>query len=152
MKYDKNKMIQLQSQGETYDNIAKKMGCSKWTVDYQLNPKRKKCQTKYDKQKQKTDTLYFKRKRFLSVGNKVPFTLKELKNKIGTNPKCYLTGESIDLSNPSDYSLDHIIPVSKGGESSLSNLGIIKSDINQAKYNLTPEEFLSLCKRVLRQT
>ena len=28
MKYDKNKMIQLQSQGETYDNIAKKMGCS----------------------------------------------------------------------------------------------------------------------------
>jgi len=151
MKYDKNKMLELYSQGETYDNIAKKIGCSKWTIDYNLNPQRKKNQTKYDKQKQKTDTLYFKRKRFLSVGEKIPFTLKELKNKIGNSPKCYITGEIIDLSNPDEYSLDHIIPVSKGGKSSLDNLGIIKSDINQAKYNLTPEEFKLLCKRVLKQ-
>jgi CRISPR/Cas system Type II protein with McrA/HNH and RuvC-like nuclease domain len=149
MKYDKNKMIQLQSQGETYDSIAKKLGCSKWTVDYNLNPKRKKSQTKYDKEKKQKDALYFKRKRFLSVGNKVPFTLTELKNKIGADPKCYITGEPIDLSNPNDYSLDHIVPVSKGGESSLSNLGLVKSDINQAKYNFTPEEFLLICKRVL---
>jgi len=151
MKYDKNKMIELYSQGETYDSIAKKLGCSKWTVDYNLNPKRKKNQNKYDKQKQKTDTLYFKRKRFLSVGKKVPFTLNELKNKIGNNPKCYISGEPIDLSNPNDYSLDHIIPISRGGKSSLDNLGIIKYDINQAKYNLTPEEFKLLCKRVLKQ-
>lgn len=148
MKYDKNKMLELQSTGMSYEDIAKSLGCSKWTVDYNLNPTRKDGQKNYTRKK--TDTLYFKRKRFLSSGHSIPFTLNELKLKIGTNPKCYLTGEPIDLSNPTEYSLDHIIPISRGGKSTLDNLAIVKSDINQAKYNLIPEEFIALCQRVLK--
>lgn len=81
-----------------------------------------------------------------------PFSLKELKEKVGLNPICYLTGEKIDLSKPETYSLDHKIPISRGGSSSLENLAISKIEINQAKYNMTPEEFLDLCNRVVNNS
>lgn len=89
----------------------------------------------------------FQRKGFTMSNNK--FTYEDLINKIGTNPKCYLTGETIDLSNPKTYQLDHIIPISKGGTNTLDNLGICTREANIAKHNMTPEQFIELCKKVV---
>ncbi len=77
------------------------------------------------------------------------FTAEQLLNKIGPNPKCYLTGESIDLLNSSSYSLDHIIPRSRGGDNSLENCNICLRKINSMKTDLTLEEFYSNCAKVL---
>lgn len=77
-------------------------------------------------------------------------TLDEVAKKILSNPVCYLTGELIDFSNAGSYHFDHIIPKSKGGKSSLENLGLTIKDANFAKGNLTIKELLALCKKILR--
>lgn len=75
---------------------------------------------------------------------------KTVMEKIGKNPTCYLTGEPIDLTKSSTYSLDHIIPRSRGGKNTLDNMGLVKKEINLAKSDKTPEEFIELCKKVLK--
>lgn len=77
------------------------------------------------------------------------FSLQELKDKIGENPVCYLTGRKIDLLKSRTYELDHIIPTSRGGDNSLDNCGLACREANQAKSDLTPEEFLELCQDVV---
>lgn len=152
MKFDKQEMFSLRSEGKSYQEIADILGCSIETVKYQLIPNRKKNGYKYHQKKKTADPLYFKKGRFMMKGTTIPFSLEELRQKIGDSPKCYLTGEPIDLLKPETYSLDHVIPLSRGGKSSLENCELIKADINQAKWNMTPEEFLLLCKRVINGT
>ncbi|WP_394999936.1 HNH endonuclease domain-containing protein [Acinetobacter sp.] len=65
------------------------------------------------------------------------------------SPVCYLTGEQLDLTKSSTFSLDHKIPSSKGGDNSLENLGLCSWKVNQAKGDLSPQEFIELCKKVL---
>lgn len=76
-------------------------------------------------------------------------TKENLLKKFGVAPKCYLTGIPINLSERDTYQLDHIIPVSKGGESSLENCGLTSKIANQSKRDLTTEEFYSLCRQVI---
>jgi len=80
---------------------------------------------------------------------KQKFSLQDLIDKIGDNPTCYLTGRSIDLSDGRSYHLDHIVPVSKGGDNSLDNCNIACKEANQAKHNLSKDEFVKLCKEVI---
>lgn len=77
------------------------------------------------------------------------FTLEDVIKKCGEKPVCYLTGEQLDFNNPVDISFDHIIPVSKGGANTLDNLGICTKQVNQSKTDMTPDEYLNLCKKVL---
>ena len=77
------------------------------------------------------------------------FTLDELIEKLGDNPKCYLTDKEIDLSKSRSYSLDHINPRSKGGDNSLDNCGLSCREANQAKSDLNLEDFISLCQSVV---
>ncbi len=105
--------------------------------------------------------LYLKIYNFLSTKNykksnkrkflmaESPIQVKEVLEKFGNNPACYLTGAPIDLSEPSTYSLDHIIPASRGGLSTLDNMGLTTQKANQAKGDMTPQEFLDLCKAVV---
>ena len=76
-------------------------------------------------------------------------TLDDLIAHIGDSPICYLTGRTIDITKPRTYQFDHKLPRSKGGENSLDNLGITTKEANQAKHNMTEEEFVQLCKDVL---
>ena len=77
------------------------------------------------------------------------FKAKDLLNKIGNNPKCYLTGRTIDLLDGKSYHLDHIIPKNRGGTNTLDNCNIACKDANQAKGNLLYHEFILLCEEVL---
>jgi 5-methylcytosine-specific restriction endonuclease McrA len=78
------------------------------------------------------------------------FGYKDVLNKYNNNTKvkCYLTGDEIDLTKD-DYSLDHILPISRGGSCELDNLGITTHLANLAKTSMTEDEFVELCKKVL---
>lgn len=47
-------------------------------------------------------------------------------------------------------SLDHILPVSRGGRSIKKNLQWVTSNINHAKWDRTTEEFIQICRTVVR--
>jgi predicted transcriptional regulator len=77
------------------------------------------------------------------------FNYQDVVNKFGEKPKCYLTGEQLDIQKPRTYHFDHKIPRSRGGNNTIENLGIATKIANQAKQDLTLEEFVSLCESVL---
>lgn len=77
------------------------------------------------------------------------FTLKDVVAKFGQQTRCYLTGRSIDLYDPNTYNLDHIVPIAKGGNSLLENLGVLNPQANAAKSDMTVKELLALCKEIL---
>lgn len=82
-----------------------------------------------------------------SAKNTDNFTLSDFLQKF-SNPKCYLTGTPIDLTQTSTYHLDHIIPVSKGGSANLDNLGLLLPEINNMKLDHSIEKIVNLCKMV----
>lgn len=58
---------------------------------------------------------------------------------------CALSGE---LLTPETASLDHKIPISKGGEHSLDNVAWVHRSINAAKGTMTIDEFILVCRKV----
>lgn len=160
--------IQLEHPEWRSRKISKVLGISRSAVRYHINPGNKEQSFKRTKKSRKNnpvqkkvidfkgrESLRCRKKSFnrvgddrkISSGNK--FKTKDLLEKIGDNPKCYLTGDVIDLNNPSSYNLDHKIPVSKGGDNSLENCGLASKRANQAKTDMTPEELFAFCKKVL---
>ena len=59
--------------------------------------------------------------------------------------RCALSGRKL---TPETASLDHIIPLSRGGQHDIRNLQVLEHQVNTAKGTLTMEEFLSLCRDV----
>lgn len=76
------------------------------------------------------------------------FTYLDVINKFGENPICCFTGRIIDYEI-NDYSLDHIIPASKGGSNELDNLAICDMDFNYLKGNLSKKELINMVKPFL---
>jgi len=179
----KNKIIELNSKGFSYNQIQKKLNCSKGTISYhcgfgqkeksRIRVKKYRSQNKnilknkvdsfnYRKNKKGNDLQYKDKKtkeilksrimRFSKMKNgkyKKLFNEEQLLNKIGKEPKCYLTGRPIDLENSKSYNLDHIIPRTRGGDNSLENCGLACREANQAKHNLLLEDFIKLCQEVV---
>lgn len=77
------------------------------------------------------------------------FNWKDVLNRFGENTVCYLSGEEINL-NENNYHLDHIIPSSRGGDNSLNNLGILHKTVNVMKSDMTPDELLEWCVKILK--
>lgn len=61
------------------------------------------------------------------------------------NFRCALSG--VELT-PDTASIDHKIPISRGGLNDISNLWILEANINRAKNTMTVEEFIQMCRDV----
>jgi len=80
---------------------------------------------------------------------KMAFNYKDVHKKYGDQFSCALTGRPLKFNEPQTYEYDHIMPHSRGGDNSLSNLQILCPEANQAKGMMTDEEFKDLCKEVI---
>jgi hypothetical protein len=56
--------------------------------------------------------------------------------------RCALSGREL---SPDTASIDHIMPLSRGGKHCPTNAQIIDLDVNQAKRNMTNDEFIEMC-------
>lgn len=120
-----------------YDKFLKRMAVHKSCAE-------KRKQDKYFE-------IYRKTRRFQKRGNKPTngdYTYKDVVAKFGPNPICYLTGKPIDYSDGKSYSLDHIVPTSKGGDNSLSNLQIVTQTANRMKSDIDLDLFIKTCKEI----
>lgn len=59
---------------------------------------------------------------------------------------CPLTGEKLTAKN---ISVDHILPITKGGANNKSNLRLITFEANTAKNSMTDNEFISFCQKIV---
>ena len=78
------------------------------------------------------------------------FGWSDVIGKFGTDPVCYLTGDSLDYDKPREYEFDHIVPRSSGGTNEIDNLGLATKNANRAKGKLSLVEFVDLCEKVAR--
>jgi CRISPR/Cas system Type II protein with McrA/HNH and RuvC-like nuclease domain len=152
----KEKILELREKGYSYQMIAKELGCSKSTISYHLGDNQKKMAYQRVKKQRILNPWLKKQENFLDrfknenvTYNSKYFDRKKIKDYLDSVDKCYLTGRKIDTLDVTTYEFDHIIPLSKGGMSSFENLGITIPEANRAKYDLSVEEFIELCKDVL---
>lgn len=61
---------------------------------------------------------------------------------------CPLTGRRLTGET---MSIDHIVPISKGGTNDLTNLQFVHVEVNYAKRNLLQENFIQLCHEVVKR-
>ena len=61
--------------------------------------------------------------------------------------RCGLTGR---LLTPQTSALDHIMPIRFGGEHVIKNTQVLHKDVNRAKGSLTSDEFIGMCREVVR--
>ncbi len=137
---EQQKVFQLIKQGFKYEQIADILKVSVKSLYVIVADSKKQKDAKY--------YLNLKIKCFVR-GTDIIFTVNELLDKITINPKCYLTNKPIDLLKPETYSLDHIIPRSKNGDSSLSNCQIITQEANMVKNSLLLNELYEICETIL---
>lgn len=147
----KNKIAELRAKGWSYNQIAKQLNKPSTTIRYNSNNAyRSKAQQWSQKYRSKEPLQPKINHYFRENPADKDFEIRDVKLKFENNHQCYLTGAPIDLNEPTTYSLDHKIPVSKGGKSNLSNMGLLRKDVNMAKSDKTIEEFLALCVEVLQ--
>jgi 5-methylcytosine-specific restriction endonuclease McrA len=156
----KAQILALRAQGLTYSQIKAQLGCSKGTIAYHCGIGQKaKSRARAEKRKYKKALLMrcnrFQRER-LSGGRRgklgkltTTFNWHDVVAKFGYEPICYLTGRKLSLLDSRSYHFDHIVPLSKGGASTLDNLGLCCPEANQAKSSLYVPKLLALCKEIL---
>jgi hypothetical protein len=158
----------MHESGLGYTKISKELNIPKTTVRYNLDPNGKEKVRKKvakwrgnnpleNKLNAARNTIRDKIKSFKRAksggtkrATKANVDSKYFLEKIIANPVCYLTGMSIDLTRPRSYQLDHKIPVSRGGISEVSNFGLCCDWVNRAKCNMTVDEFITMCKLVVK--
>jgi 5-methylcytosine-specific restriction endonuclease McrA len=83
------------------------------------------------------------------VGNLEVITIGELRGILKTQGyRCALTNEKLTHNN---FALDHIVPLSEGGDFSESNCQIVTVDVNRAKHTMSQDAFIEMCVRVAQR-
>jgi hypothetical protein len=170
-----NRIIELKKEGYSYNKIIKELNCSKSTISYYLGDNQKEKTKKRNKKTSSKPEFVLQKKLYVfryrdNLGKRVlgkvrdfqrrdgsklfptqeiNFSFDDFLLKIGNEPKCYLSGERINLYETKSYSIDHITPSSKGGKNTLENAGLISSSLNKMKSDITVEKFLEKCIQVL---
>lgn len=67
---------------------------------------------------------------------------------IAKRQKCFCAISGLKLNNE-NVSVDHIIPLSKGGTNHKDNLRLVHIDINRIMLDYTDEEFFNFCKMIV---
>jgi 5-methylcytosine-specific restriction endonuclease McrA len=139
----------LKKEGWSYCQIAEKLNLPETSVRYHYDPNYKKSAIKRSRAYRVKEPLQPKINQFFTENPEDrDFTLDDVKKKF-FEQKCYLTGSHINFDNIAGYAFDHIVPKYQGGKSNLANMGLLRRDINQAKADKTPEQFISICIEVL---
>ena len=74
-------------------------------------------------------------------------TGKRLFRKISEQQyRCHLSGVLLDVD---DASLDHIVPLSRGGTHTIDNIAIVHVAINRMKGTMSEDEFIGWCRKVV---
>ena len=63
--------------------------------------------------------------------------------------RCALTGREL---TPETAALDHIVPIRCGGQHVIENTQVLYRDVNRAKGSMPNDEFIGLCREVVRWT
>lgn len=145
--YDENKKQKIKKQRHIYylknksnilDNNKKwkvqneekyKIYCKEYTKKYNLTEEGKKNNT----------LRRYKRRMLVNELDNIDYNLlKEKFAKLGN--KCIICGNK-------DITIDHIIPVSKGGTNDIDNLQPLCKSCNSSKGNKTMEDFLNYLER-----
>jgi hypothetical protein len=166
----KDKIKNLRDLGKTYSEIKEELNCSKSTISYHLSEGQKDKTKERNKKrmdenpvikkvenfKSKKRLLYLKGRDFQRRHNghlknvqEYNFSYRDVIEKIGDNPKCYISGLPIDINDGKTFEFDHIKPAKQGGLNTIDNLGITKTEINRIKNDLTVYELLEYCKIIL---
>jgi CRISPR/Cas system Type II protein with McrA/HNH and RuvC-like nuclease domain len=167
----KDKILRLRSEGKTYNEISKILGIGKSHISYYCGDNQKeKWNIRLKKHRNKNILskklgAFKSRKRKLSVASrdfqrrdgskllnkaeKYDFDYNDIIKKFGIETTCYLSGEKINLMEDNNYSLDHIIPCTKDGDNSIDNMGILHLKVNYMKRDMSVDEFISWCKKIL---
>jgi len=82
-----------------------------------------------------------------SLGYNVELSKKLLDLLEDQKYRCKISGEL--LIPGKNASIDHIVPKSKNGLNDINNLQWVTIDINCAKREMSNEEFINLCKRII---
>ena len=174
-----NKIIELRKQNKSYNEIALELNCSKSTISYHLsNRSRESCKNNTKEIPKWVKKLIKRIGHFKEIKSKTSRKLcgdwkmklrsainkfskrkgemqklgyKDILNKYNNNyiVTDYISGDIIDITKD-DYNLDHIIPRAKGGLNTIDNLAIVTPITNKVKSDLTKEELLDFCEKILK--
>lgn len=162
----KKEILELREEGKTYKEIKEFLGCSFSTISYHCDPLGKqKTQERSKRNLQNSllrrvnkalhtryDNLFVRKKSKINqktIREDKSFTFSEFLDVLNKNPYCYLTGRKLDINNLKSWHIDHIIPISKDGKTTLDNILPVCKEANQAKHNLSVADFINLCKDIL---
>lgn len=140
---------------------------SKWLLNKESlrekNEKRAEYKRNYIKTKYAEGKLYLSGKKYKRTYKPFKKLLKNLKSNLRkkkiihevptTKDLCILAYKQRLICSYSgikltreNMSIDHIIPLSKGGTSNINNLCIVDKRINLMKMSMSVKEFIDLCK------
>lgn len=171
----KDKILKLREEGKSYRAICQELNCSKATVNYYCsltgknkvlertrklridNPLIEKVSVFKNRLKVKSEEFQHRHNNAEISSTLLPynselmnFTWQDIVRLIEETPFCYLTGDKLDLNNLGGISLDHKIPVSRGGDNSIKNLGLCSVLTNRSKTDMTHDEYIQHCLKVVK--